>query len=340
MKHKQDAQPQVGKLTVENLPSADGWRAWHVFIYDFAEQDDFLCKIVAPLIESVGGQVDEDLDWFFIRYWEDGSHLRLRFRDLSRSLFDEIGEQLLFGAKQFAITPSTGSSQPSSAKSEKLYNQSENYVLQPKGTVAEIAYTPEIQRYGGIHCIRGCEAAFQESSMIALQQITDEAGSAESRRGLGLLLTAIGAALGTTNEEEFAAFLAATRKTWTYYLGELISPESSTLNRSSRSQAIASQVLKLAFAVREGYLPKEPIVKKWLGLLVAERTRIESLHVQGLLLCPTNGQPTSTSKDCRRAVASIFSSYNHMMMNRLGIIPLLEYEFATLLQEALQSRAP
>ncbi|WP_284125211.1 thiopeptide-type bacteriocin biosynthesis protein [Parerythrobacter aestuarii] len=337
MTKPREAYPETGSLLTSDLPPVDGWSAWHVFLYDFGEQDAFLHEVVAPLLEGMKARQGETFRWFYIRYWENGSHLRLRFRHLGRSDFEDIGRQLLASVERFAGTPSASMLQASASPSAGGSGGPEIPVLFPAGTVAEIAYEPETRRYGGRQCIRGCEDAFEVSSSIALHFLGSDRATAAGRRGLGLLLTAIGAAMATSNEMELSAFMAETQSTWAHYLGDLVSGTSSPHSRAPRSQEIAHHVLSLALASREGQIPNDPLAGQWTDLLVAEKERMTALHVLGALVCPRTGAVTRSDHDRDRAIASIFSSYNHMMMNRLGITPALEYEFASLLAEALAS---
>lgn len=327
--------PENGSLIVSDLPAVHGWRAWHVHIYDFTEQDEFLREIVAPLIEQANAGQDARLPWFFIRYWENGSHLRLRLRHLERRRFDEIGDRLFAAARTFARTPSTDALQKARPSSDGLPGDRNGQAMLPAGTVAEVAYDPEVRRYGGDHCIRGCEAAFERSSTMALRFLASGQSSARQRRGLGFLMSAIGAALSTSDHRELAGILAATRKTWARYLGHSDPRPASSRERPQRSREIADRVLSLALSARAGKHPNDPFAGEWMSLLEAEKVRLADLHTRGRLVSPATGMLTRTDDEARQAIASVFSSCTHMMMNRLGIVPALEYEFAGLLEEAL-----
>ncbi len=55
--------------------------------------DRLLTEAVDPLIRRLG---EEGLHngWFFLRYWDGGTHLRLRIRPSSPALAGRVGEQL------------------------------------------------------------------------------------------------------------------------------------------------------------------------------------------------------------------------------------------------------
>lgn len=44
----------------------------HYFIHNFDDQDRLIVKLK---------EIFKDIQWFYIRYWEGGPHLRIRFLD-------------------------------------------------------------------------------------------------------------------------------------------------------------------------------------------------------------------------------------------------------------------
>ncbi len=325
-------------ISLQNGNPVFGWRAWHVFVYTFEEQDEYLREVIAPVIESLQPVDDEGPKWFFIRYWENGFHLRLRLRNLDENRFSEVGYKLLRGREGIIRTPSHPPPATVENTSDHWHDQPAQHPIYPAGTVAEVAYQPETRRYGGIDCIRGCEAVFEQSSLLALNSIGAEDGSGKGRRGLGLLLSAIGAALATSDEEELIDFLAGVRATWSRYLGPLLSEPRGPVTRIANAARIADRILALALAARTGQAPENPIAAEWVRILNLEKARLADLHDKGLLQCPMAGTITHSDDEFRRAIVSVFSSHTHMMMNRLGITPRMEYEFAGLLGEALADR--
>ena len=72
---------------------------------------------------------------------------------------------------------------------------------------------------------------------------------------------------------------------------------------------------------------------------IEERSRIADLADAGMLRSPVTGARPTTPQQTDAAIANILSSHIHMMMNRLGIAPMLEYQFTGMLAEALAEKA-
>ncbi|MGF1430291.1 thiopeptide-type bacteriocin biosynthesis protein [Kitasatospora sp. LaBMicrA B282] len=127
------------------------WHSLHLFLHsDTADVDAFLTAELAPLLDGlvVSGQA---ADWFFIRYGEDGPHLRIRVRDLAPLAAAELSATLSRLAK---AVPSVAGPWPST-----------------HGEVREVPYRPEVDRYGGPEAVPEAEAVFAVSSRVAVQAL-------------------------------------------------------------------------------------------------------------------------------------------------------------------------
>jgi thiopeptide-type bacteriocin biosynthesis protein len=139
------------------------WLSLYIF---YAEPwDQILVDLVKPLAESMQqqGKVEK---FFFIRYWEKGPHLRLRFlvnagfeQDVKAQLTEEVGKYLR--------------EKPSNYESEAYAEAALQYEWYPNNSLQWIAYEPEVARYGGPHALPVAESLFQCSSYTVLEVMAE-----------------------------------------------------------------------------------------------------------------------------------------------------------------------
>ncbi len=330
-------QPEL--LPLDERDAVDGWRAWHVFLFDNSEQDLFLRQAVAPLVRDFAVSAGpNDPGWFFIRYWENGPHLRLRFRGLSDEQFGALGEKLLAGAQEVLKTKELPKQEGDGFDfPDSWHADPGNLPVFAAGTVAEIGYELENRRYGGPHCRPGCEAMFGRSSQLAIEALETMNGDFAPLRGMGLLFHALSAAAACEGDSErMAEFARTTQRHWGNYLGKMIDEANAHLRPAEGAVDVARKVVSVAQRAWEGQTPGNPLAARWWRMLIEERTRIAQLAEAGALRSPVTGARPTTPRQTDAAIANILSSHIHMMMNRLGIAPILEYQFAGMLAEAQQ----
>ncbi|HEX8868798.1 MAG TPA: thiopeptide-type bacteriocin biosynthesis protein, partial [Lentzea sp.] len=117
------------------------WTGLHCRVsWKRADVDTF---IAGPLAEVMAPH-----EWYFLRYWETGPHLRVRFKNantanLRTRLRDLIAQQ------DFATEP-----------------DEEDWL--PHGDVREVEYVPETERYGGPEALPVAEEVFCRSTEVAV----------------------------------------------------------------------------------------------------------------------------------------------------------------------------
>ncbi len=109
------------------------WQA--VYVFHDTSDESLLCFELVPLMleELERGRVDA---FFFIRYWEGGKHLRLRFRSDDPDVIARLRRRLSRASTDNGTRP----------------------------RIRPGEYEPEIERYGGPACIGLCETHFMLSS--------------------------------------------------------------------------------------------------------------------------------------------------------------------------------
>lgn len=145
------------------------------YIYSDPPHEELLVEGVLPVVRNVmnAGLASQ---YFFIRYFEKGHHLRLRFKTCSD---DE-------GKVRGMIDKETGAyfvHQPSKREKEQ-----ERYF--PHNSIQYIPYEPEIARYGGEERIGIAEQQFMYSSDVAFGLLSQKDNwQYEKRLGYALQLT-------------------------------------------------------------------------------------------------------------------------------------------------------
>lgn len=310
-------EPSSGAGPRGNLQQPAGpspsWASFHLFIdgeiYGSAG-DRLLLDAVAPLARDLlgSGRVSR---YFFIRYREDGPHLRLRLRGRPEILTREVVPEV----NRRAAGPS--------------------WAAAGLTRLVAVAYEPELGRYGGPAATALAERLFYASSEAAVELLRPLAGpSRRQRLGRGLLAMLVLLQVFVRRREPAAAlaagyadaFLAGqmpqtdTRELWSRLFTETCRRQGPDLGPTvSRAWRSLEQ--------ENGELP-EPI-ETYRRRLLALHRRLRNLARGGRL------DPSRATLPWQQVVASLVPSYLHMMNNRLGIDPREEAYLARLIAETL-----
>ncbi|MBP2324116.1 thiopeptide-type bacteriocin biosynthesis protein [Kibdelosporangium banguiense] len=184
------------------------WQSGHV--------DDFVTGKLAALFEG---------DWFYVRYWETGPHLRIRYRgkqDLRQSILDLVTAT---DHPLLDIDPVAYYAEIGAPGGEWL----------PHGDVREVPYEPEIERYGGPEGLPIAEDLFCRSTEVAVAVLrSTRSKSARLSAAIGLAITTT-RALGM-DRPAAAAWLRTMGASWRYAQEPATSP-------SLESHIAAHQIL-------------------------------------------------------------------------------------------------
>lgn len=317
-------------------PARDQWRAWHCFLHAPEAQEALLCGTLAPIAR--GWQAGGGVEWFFMRYWENGPHVRLRVRGLDAEAFEALGDTLRSAtAALVAALPPQTEAFPPSMRFDSAHADPAALPWFPAGTVAEIDYEPEVRRYGGRHGLAVSEHWFGASSALSLAVTGKTLGEPRLRQSIALRLTvaAIGAVVADAGE--FGDFLRIMAANWAGYV-----PDAAAAREAAR-QAYAPLLGELGAMVRQALdaapaaAPAAPVVAAWRAMVSDYADELRDLADAGLLADPATGVATTDPAAARRAIQNIVFSQVHMANNRLGILPQQEFQFATVLLDAVET---
>lgn len=149
------------------------------YIYYGEPLDKVIVEAVIPFVYEV-----MENEWvekfFFIRYWEKGPHIRLRFLGDSKRLESDLKPRFQeFFDKYFEEHPSERQ-EPQHSEEVK-----EEFRWYPNNSVQFIEYEPETERYGGEKCLEISESFFQYSSETIFDLMSDGEGEWGYDRALG-----------------------------------------------------------------------------------------------------------------------------------------------------------
>lgn len=139
------------------------WHSKHLFIHDFGLIDRFLSSHLFSVIDAITPD-----QWFFIRYWQGGPHIRLRYRfddPVRKKSFDALlSERLAVFEKEHEGHPFREVSYD--GRIVELEGVSDLDVY-PNFSIRDIPYQPEWERYGGEGAMAFSEQLFHRSSEMA-----------------------------------------------------------------------------------------------------------------------------------------------------------------------------
>jgi thiopeptide-type bacteriocin biosynthesis protein len=279
------------------------WLCWHLYYH--ANQDDILIAGVRPLVESL---YEQRLikRFFFLRYWDGGPHLRLRFQTARTGEAKDVAA-LIERALQRAIDayPSTAAIDALTyARMSSHLGAAEGAAPEPlteDNTLVRRAYRPEQEKYGRDAAMTCAEQIFSASSTAALAAVARRPDK-RARLGAGLLAMLSGLRALRYDVATAGRFLERYADFWGSYArtvqGDAI--RHGDVAVAPPFQAIARAILD------EGRVPER--LRPWAEALAAAQSAIE--RVDG---------PIGAER-----LGFLATNYFHTHNNRLGLLTLDE----------------
>ncbi len=299
------------------------------YIYYSEPWDKLLVEGIKPLADDIieSGLAEK---YFFIRYWEKGPHIRLRFYGDEQTLDSQVKPKIETWIKSWlAANPSTHD------LPEGYTNIPEEQGWYPNNSIQWIAYEPETERYGGPHALPFGESHFHANSDAVLS-VMEEAAEWNYDQALG---TAIQMHLSFANalgleKEDAAEFFSWIFNGWLPMAIPPLTPE----DRREEAfkgvlQAFESQydqqkdsLVPFMDAFWEALTDEESFdeiwLNNWISSLKELKDQLYSLDEEGLVEFPGDRmEPGSGNTQVSEKVRfwSIYVSYVHMINNRLGV---------------------
>jgi len=165
---------------MERENKAVQYKWFAVYLFYPGELDLILRELVAPFIREFFPDKQTDAQYFFIRYWENGSHIRLRM-NVEHALHKVLAKALEQRAKDFfSQYPAVGILKDAINNPVNQFvcqsvtqsvNQPVDQDLLTDHAVQFSVYEPEIIRYGNKQSLIWAERHFFKSSIFILDWI-------------------------------------------------------------------------------------------------------------------------------------------------------------------------
>lgn len=318
------------------------------YLYYAEPWEHILTHAVKPLVSQIFEQGLAE-QFFFVRYWERGPHLRLRFKG-EREILEHLVKPRVEAC--FEVYVQNFPSQRHEADWVKALPDNQKW--HPNHSIQYFDYEPEVERYGGPVGILIAEKQFHASSNVVLSVLEDsDEWSYDRALGTAIQLHVGFAAAMKMNLNEMKEFYDFVSQGWLLsaygYERELSQQELNermhTTLRAFEENFQTHQTVLIPFLKTfwEGLQSQIEFdcdwLNYWINNMVEIKNDLQEAHKFGLLTFPTWVQAKTelqTDKTHQR-LWPILSSYVHMTNNRLGVLNRDEAYLGYLIKRSLES---
>ncbi|HET8841763.1 MAG TPA: thiopeptide-type bacteriocin biosynthesis protein [Ktedonobacteraceae bacterium] len=327
------------------------WISIHIFYH--GDQNHLIVNCIAPLVEELREQ-GLIKRYFFIKYWVEGPHVRLRFLPTSDADVEKIKwnteraitaflqkRPALYSLSYDIFAPIYKNmfvGEYGEARWQEVYGDEGIMPLRQNNTFDYIEYEPEYSRYGGVEGVELAEWHFEHSSdtvINLLREVNVNVQSILLGRSIQLALPFFYGVFETDERVLFA--LDQYIATW---MGR--DPQQSHRIRQyekkyQRMSAILTQRIR---KIREYMLNKHSSARRteteenWKKHIIEFRLRLQKLYTANKLIADFES-PQASSFTLDDVYHYLQSSYVHMTNNRLGVSIPQEVYIGYLLKRAL-----
>lgn len=342
-------QPQT---TRNGEPGA--WQAFHIFYA--ANPQPLLLQCVRPLVDSL--TADRLLaGYFFINYWLEGPHVRLRLRPVDEAAADEVRERTERAVEGFLrARPALYEVGPGFLN--ELYNTlfdleipeddrprflgaDGRMQLRPNNTCHREVYEPEFDKYGGPAGIELAEWHFRHSSDLVIEALrTKNLHLRTVLLGTSSQLMMVMAATFVDGPDALAEYLDRYYTFWHEAFPDtgFIGTQEYDRTYDRMADQLRQRFTVIRTCIADGATAHLPsFLRGWAAHCAELRERATALALRGeLVFSPRDGAPGGTITDPRAALPRLLSPYMHMTNNRLHVTIRDEAYLAHILGRSLR----
>lgn len=341
-------------MTTDEPPVASDWLAYHVFYA--SDSNPILVEAVRPLVRQLReeGLVDR---WFFIKYWLEGPHVRVRLRPSTPAARDEVHRRTAealdaFLARRPALYETDADvvgelykdmflAEYSQEQWDEAYGRDGTMPMRPNNSWARYDYEPEYHRYGGADGIALAEWHFMHSSDTVTTLLARSNPHVRPiLLGLATQMSLMLAYAFLQEDDAVVDFFTGYRSFWENSYGQRSDDYHESFDRSvvSSGAAIRDRMARIRAAVHGGTAVLGPFEDGWLRHCSELRERVLAAGREGRLSFPArdgSGQRRVLT-DPAAFLPVLLSSYVHMTNNRLGVAILDEIYLSYLICGSVQ----
>ncbi|MEY9212525.1 thiopeptide-type bacteriocin biosynthesis protein [Thermobifida halotolerans] len=336
---------------------SDEWVAFHVFYA--SDANPIVVEAVRPLVAELRAE-GRISGWFFIKYWLEGPHLRVRFKPREASLREEVAERARRALEDFLRrrpalydTDSEGLdelyrqmfvAEYGEERWQAEYGAAGAIPLRPNNTVEQRPYEQELGRYGGPVGMDIAEWHFEHSSDVVAELL------AFSNTHVRPVLLGLATQLSLMSAYSFlrddAAVLRFFRRYRAFWESSYERPSDEHLASFDKSFArtrdsLLARVDRIrAVTAPGGEATRSRIERRWLDHCAELHQKVTGAAARGELEFSRRGSAAAPVDAPEDLAAVLLSSYIHMTNNRLGAAILDEVYLSYLVERALAERVP
>ncbi len=310
------------------------WISVHIFYT--GNTDPLIVDCIAPLIERLraGGLIRR---YFFIRYWMEGLHVRLRLlpaENVAQAEIKQIIDPVIsdyLKQKPALYTLNEESVQPLYKKFFIAEYGEKNWVetygidgvmpFRPNNSFHYIDYEPEYDRYGGVEGVELAEWHFEKSSDIVIQLIRETNIHVRTillGQSIRLMLPFYYVFLEDDNK--VISFLDRFIWQWyTTYYEDITKLSKFDKNHMRMADNLRRRIASSRSYVVDGRSEHFPALERaWAAHLWELRDKVRDLVEARMLVFPSKRGGQITVDSLESAYSFLLNSYIHMTNNRLG----------------------
>jgi thiopeptide-type bacteriocin biosynthesis protein len=330
--------------------TSNGWISLHVFYA--TDSTELLTDGIRPLIASLreAGLIDR---WFFISYWLEGPHLRVRLLPSGRTDAADQVREIANARINDYLKRRPALWEPQTEGSEEVYKtlflaeyteeewtarygEGGKMIFRPNNSVHEIAYEPEYDRYGGSSGIEVAEWHFEQSSDTVVDLFTRTNAHVRTvLLGLAVQLAAALAYAFLESDDAVGRFFLRYRLGWEQRYDR---PSKRFHEQFDESlTGIRSGLLERFDEIKGAIAGTDPVRDfraAWIAHAIQLRARQAGLYESGDLSFG-EAMRIVPSLDLETVLQILLTSYIHMTNNRLGVQIQDEVYLSYLISKAL-----
>ncbi|MFD2171146.1 lantibiotic dehydratase C-terminal domain-containing protein [Tumebacillus lipolyticus] len=307
------------------------WAGFHIFYHHFEKQDDLLLDCLFPAVRKLQAE-GHCREWFFLRYWEGGPHIRIRFLQPSEQVEAYIREQAVAFIE--ANPPQAEMSATAYYANHKFDGEAVDRDSLPwygSGSIVRLPYEPEFKRYGGSAAMEVSEDLFNSSSDLVEQVLRATRGEYQKRMNIAMDLMLLTALCLGVRVEDVGMFFERYMYSWQTFVDQ---PEAQRVKIGELYER-QRDVWKPRFRTLVEFVNSDQeflFYRQWVDQLKRAFARLEEIALRGELVCPYDDDPVDSERRRRYAIASIAVSQIHMTNNRLGVLMSYEHYLSCMLR--------
>lgn len=315
------------------------WLSLHIFYHDITKQEKLITKCIYPLFKEIR-DYDYVHSYFFMRYWDGGPHLRLRFY-IDESKYSHLESFIRnYINKYLNVHPSLVNLNSKDYYRNLLVGEEMTEIrkIYADNSIENLEYEQEYNRYGGREGIKIAQELFMLSSELSCA-ILSKFDSYQKRLSVAKDLMFITFHSYSKHDLDAIEYFEQYSRYYKVYISDeetiqnFVENADKTFKKSM--DIYKRQVGELKKKLGESTEKKDGYYHLWFCAHQDAFKSLTELYKNGKLVNPLTGKKVVDNADLKKSLQLIAQSYMHMNNNRLGINFYNESYLAYILRNSL-----